>query len=198
MSIGALLDKAGIGAYNTASRVLTGEPTPGSAEAVQRQLEKVQAQRRLQEAQQPAPRRTAKDLLADYRSLYGVQAENLARTNDEQLRLTGASNLLEARGAMNQQNIDTYRAQTRNQQDLLSTEGRVKQELLDSKAQANLALLDPVLANERYGLDADSALSREYLAHDMAKTQEILKAQQSAQTLPMIAGLLATAAALFA
>ena len=187
MSIGALLDKASIGAYNTASRVLTGEPTPGSAEAVQRQLEKVQAQRRLQDAQRPAPRRTFQDQLADYSKLYGVQADNLARTNDEQLRLTGASNLLEARGVMNQQNIDTYRAQTRNQQDLLSTEGRVKQELLDSKTQANLALLDPVLGNERYGLDADNALSRDYLAHDRAKTRET-----------MIAGLLATVAALFA
>lgn len=198
MTAGSLLDRAGVAAYNKASELLTGRPTPGSAEELQERLQKEQLLRRLQETRQSPQRRSFQDQLADYNKLYGAQADNLARTNDEQLRYIGAPSVLDARGVMNQQNIDAYRAQAENQKDLLSTEGQVKKELLGSKAEADLALLNPVLNNERYGLDADNALSREYLAHDMAKTQEILKAQQSAQTLPMIAGLLATAAALFA
>jgi hypothetical protein len=194
----SLWDQWKTGAYNALSEALTGNPAPGSLGAKQRQLEMEQLDRAIQRERQGTRRPSVAELVRDYEALSGLQGATAARDNQQRLQTLGAPSELAARAVMNQQNITARDALTRNQQSLLTTQGQVDRERLQGKADASLALLHPVLANERYGLEADNALAERYLAHDAARTDQILKAQQSGQVLPFLGGLLATAAALFA
>jgi hypothetical protein len=187
MAAASLWDKFKTSAYNRLSETLTGEPTPGSAAAQEQEYNQALRARRLDQVRNPPKAPTLAEQLGDFRQAADLSAEMQARSNAERLKAMGAPTELDGRAVVNRQNIEARDALTQNQLDLLS-----------GKVSGSRELLQPVLANQIDLARVDSGDLERILQFNQAQTDQILKAQQSAQTLPMLAGLLATAASLFA
>jgi hypothetical protein len=187
MAAASLWDEARTSAKNRFRELLTGNPTPGSAAAQEQEYNQELRARRLDQLRNPPQAPTFAEQVGTYRQVMDLKAEADARSNAERLRAMGAPTELAGRAVVNRQNIEARDALTQNQLDLM-----------DRRVSGSRELQQPMLAHEADLARIDSGDLAQILQFNQAQTDQILKAQQSAQTLPMLAGLLATAASLFA
>lgn len=187
MAAASLWDKVKTSAYNRLSETLTGEPAPGSAAAQEQEYNQALRARRLDQLRNPPQAPTFAEQLGEFRQLADLTAEQQARSNAERLKAMGAPTELDGRAVVNRQNIEARDALTQNQLDLMR-----------GKVSGSRELQQPMLAHEVDLARIDSSDLAQILQANQAQAEQVLKAQQSAQTLPMLAGLLATAASLFA
>jgi len=181
MAASNLLDGFQTSAYNTAFKLFTGLPVPGSAEDKQKKLENARLDASLRAELNPKQGETPED---HRRRLEGLNNLLLKQQRQQgQLRLElgggpGTTSDLDIRQRLERLGIERESARTENQKDLLG-----------AQSQAKLQLLGPVLEQERYLADHVDAGARRDVLEFLAKTQDKNLAAQAEARRPNLSNI---------
>jgi len=186
MAVPDLFESARIAAFNNVSKLVTGQPVPGSAEDKQRKLENARLDQQLKQELNPKAGETPE---AFQRRIAGIQ-DSLLQYQQKQGKINlelaggeGTGSQLDIRRELERLGMQREGSRTQNEKDLIAAQNAGK-----------LQLLNPVLEQERWlagGSDADAR--RDILNHLAAAHDKNLAAQAAARK-PNVAALLGSLA----
>lgn len=183
MAVQDLLESTRIAAFNNVSKLVTGQPVPGSLEDKQRKLENARLDQQLKQELNPKAGETPE---AFQRRLVGLQ-DALLRYQQKQgkinLDLAGGKSYLDIRGQLERFRTDQDRSRTQNEKDLIAAENEGK-----------LQLLNPVLEQERWLAGGSDADARRDVLNSIALAHDKNLAAQAAARKPNVAALLGSLA----
>ena len=188
-----LLSKIGENFTDSLTSMLTGEPIPGSNEAVRKQIETQTLKNNLKALQQdPNDPKRKQALLDSLRSIQKLNQESQTASNRANLELMGAPSLL----AGNDRLADT---------EIRKGDAEAKRDLnlLDAKTQRQRDILGDTFGQEINLADHDASAMDKVLSFYAAAQDKNLAAQKEARqpnfmnVASLLTGLGATAAALF-
>lgn len=183
MAVPDLFESARIAAFNNVSKLVTGQPVPGSLEDKQRKLENARLDQQLKQELNPKAGETPE---AFQRRIAGIQ-DSLLRYQQKQgeinLDLAGGKSYLDIRGELERLGMQRDRSTAQNEKDLIAAENEGK-----------LQLLNPVLEQERWLAGGSDADARKDVLNFLAAAQDKNLAAQAAARKPNVAALLGSLA----
>jgi len=183
MAVPDLFESARIAAFNNVSKLVTGQPVPGSAEDKQRKLENARLDQQLKQELNPKAGETPE---AFQRRIAGIQ-DSLLRYQQKQgeinLDLAGGKSYLGIREELERLGMQRDRSTTQNEKDLIAAQNEGK-----------LQLLNPVLEQERWLAGGSDADARKDVLNFLAAAQDKNLAAQAAARKPNVAALLGSLA----
>lgn len=183
MAVQDLLESARIAAFNNVSKLVTGQPVPGSLEDKQRKLENARLDQQLKQELNPKAGETPE---AFQRRIAGIQ-DSLLRYQQKQgelnLDLAGGKSYLDIRGELERLGMQREGSRTQNEKDLIAAQNAGK-----------LQLLNPVLEQERWLAGGSDADARRDVLNSIALAHDKNLAAQAAARKPNVAALLGSLA----
>ena len=150
MSSPNLLDAFGTGVHNTAFKLFTGLPVPGSPEDKQKKLENARLDAALRAELNPKQSETPADYRKRIDAINGALLSQQRQQGLLNLELgggPGTTSQLDIRQRLEQLGIQREAARTQNEKDILGAQNQAKLQLLNPVFGQELALADRDLVN---------------------------------------------------